>query len=170
MRQLLLIFIPLGIVLALETAACQTKSEDVPFDRLAKGAMLADRTWKATIIVIANRQGLESAADRLAGTAVDSLGSVDFVSELLVWVTIGNRPTSGYSVDVEHMQRTGDEVAVTFAEGTPAPREPVEDAETVPFQFVKISRAAAAPRRGTEVVFKLIDVQGNEVARATHHH
>lgn len=80
-----------------------------------------------------------------------------------------DRPTSGYSVDVERVQRAGDEIAVRFAEKTPAPREPVEDAETVPFQFVKISRRAAAPRRGTEVVVKLVDVQGNEVARATHH-
>lgn len=63
---------------------------------------------------------------------------VDFETQMVVVLALGNRPTGGYFVEVVDVELRGDTVRVLVAERTPSPGILQVQQPTQPFQFVAL--------------------------------
>ncbi|MEM6260725.1 MAG: protease complex subunit PrcB family protein [Planctomycetota bacterium] len=78
-------------------------------------------------------------------------GEVDFDTNDLVIVSLGERSTGGFAVNIESIQLSGGELAITGEATTPAEDAAVTQALTYPYSAVLI------PNTSAEVVVPYID-------------
>lgn len=71
---------------------------------------------------------------------------VDFAYEMVVAVTLGRRPTGGYTVSVVGTEAGRQRLYVRVAESRPKVGALVTQAETQPFHFVALPRSEATVR------------------------
>ncbi|MEJ7609352.1 MAG: protease complex subunit PrcB family protein [Bryobacteraceae bacterium] len=67
--------------------------------------------------------------------------SLDFASEMVVAVFAGEKPTSGYSIEVNAVESNNDELVVSVSERKPGAS--AMDVVTCPFHIVRINRTEA---------------------------
>ena len=87
---------------------------------------------------------------------------VDFGESQLICISLGKRPTSGYSVYVQSVTKPSkNNIVVTYTEKRPGPRDRVADQVSSPFVILKI------PRSDARVTFKpqSEDSKGNDQYR-----
>ena len=139
-------------------------TQHLPFERLFSKAPLASGIVMAQIVLIQNEADLDKIRPSIAEIDTDLSGKTDFSKELLIYIATGNQPSTGYSVHVQSVRRTGNEIMVLIREEQPTPQQVVEDAETVPFEVIRLSRSSVAPENGRESLLRLVDEQRNELA------
>lgn len=100
----------------------------------------------------AGDQGIESKREVTVRTAAEwaalwkELGSgkprpaVDFAKSTILGVFLGSRPTAGFTVKIDSIERQGTEVVVTYRERPPAPTDMVAQMLTAPYVLVTIER------------------------------
>jgi hypothetical protein len=105
--------------------ACSSTRGSVPFRRVMQGpvAPFAEPTnfvarsaeeWKAHWGALRTTIGGSDASP--GGDP-----GIDWTREMVVCVAVGNRPSGGYSVDIESMNKSGDELVIRAFETQPAP-------------------------------------------------
>jgi hypothetical protein len=109
-------------------------------------------------MLAAGEQGLEKRREAVVHTAAEwttlwkELGSggppppVDFARSTILGVFLGTRPTVGYSVKIDTIERQGDEIVVTYRERAPAPTDMVAQMLTAPYLLVTIDKFAGRVR------------------------
>jgi hypothetical protein len=70
--------------------------------------------------------------------------SVDFKTEMVLAVFLGEKRTGGYSVEIKDAQETGGNLVVTVLEKSPGPGSIVTEALTAPYCFVAVKRSTSA--------------------------
>lgn len=65
---------------------------------------------------------------------------VEFSSEMIVGIFLGQRPTGGYAVEISRIVQEGQAVKVYYQETAPPPGTFVTQALTQPFHIVKLKR------------------------------
>jgi hypothetical protein len=100
----------------------------------------------------AGEQGPEKRREAVVRTAAEwtslwkELGSdgprppVDFARSTALGVFLGSRPTVGYSVKIDAIERQGAELVVTYRERQPAPTDMVAQMLTAPYVLVTIDK------------------------------
>jgi hypothetical protein len=100
----------------------------------------------------AGDQGIESKREAVMRTAAEwtalwkELGSskprpaVDFARSTVLGVFLGSRPTAGYTVKIDTIERQGAEFVVTYRERPPAPTDMVAQMLTAPYLLVTIEK------------------------------
>jgi hypothetical protein len=100
----------------------------------------------------AGDQGIESKREAVMRTAAEwtalwkELGSskprpaVDFARSTVLGVFLGSRPTAGYTVKIDTIERQGAELVVTYRERPPAPTDMVAQMLTAPYLLVTIEK------------------------------
>jgi hypothetical protein len=100
----------------------------------------------------AGDQGIESKRDVTVRTAAEwtalwkELGSgkprptVDFAKSTVLGVFLGSRPTAGFGVAIETIDRQGSELVVTYRERRPSPTDMVAQMLTAPYLLVTIEK------------------------------
>ena len=76
---------------------------------------------------------------------------VDFVNEMVIGVFLGARSTGGFSVTLESVRRTGDDLDVQALEGRPGPACIVAQVVTAPYILVRVPRVEGAVRYADRV-------------------
>ena len=99
-----------------------------------------------------DHSGIESPREATARTAAEwtalwkQLGStrprpaVDFTRSMVLGVFLGSRPTAGYTVTIDTIEREGAELVVTYRERAPDPTSLVAQMLTAPYLFVTVER------------------------------
>lgn len=67
---------------------------------------------------------------------------VDFAKEMVIAVFAGEKPTTGHSIEVSRIERSGDGLLVTVREKAPPEGAMVGQALTYPFHIVRVPAAA----------------------------
>ena len=100
----------------------------------------------------AGEQGIENKREAVVHTAAEwtglwkELGSskprpaVDFARSTVLGVFLGSRPTVGYSVKIDTIERQGAELVVTYRERRPAATDMVAQMLTAPYVLVTIEK------------------------------
>jgi PrcB C-terminal len=100
----------------------------------------------------AGEQGLENRREAVVRTAAQwtslwkELGPsgprppVDFARTTVLGIFLGSRPTVGFSVKIESIERHGAELVVTYRERPPAPTDMVAQMLTAPYVLVTIEK------------------------------
>ena len=70
-------------------------------------------------------------------------GGIDFDQNDLVIVSLGERPTGGYAIEIDSVQLQGGELAVTGKASTPGPDANTTQALTYPYSAVLIANTPA---------------------------
>jgi hypothetical protein len=70
---------------------------------------------------------------------------VKWNSEQLLLITLGERPSSGYSVFVKSVERNAGNLEITYVEKTPPPGAPSLTVMTSPWVLVKMPKMAGFP-------------------------
>ncbi len=81
--------------------------------------------------------------DALRGTApqvLNRLPDIAFENELPILVSLGERPTGGYAVEIDSVIQRGDTLIVTVSCRSPQPDEFVTMAFTYPYSFIVLNR------------------------------
>ena len=140
--------------------------EYLPFVRLLGKAPLASGALPPQILLVEGEKTLYDMTARVPGIDKDSLGKIDFSRDLLVCIIIGNRPSTGYSVHVDSVRRSDNDISLLIREVKPGPRQAVEDAETIPFEIIRLERSIIALKEHKQYTVRLIDQKGKELAKA----
>lgn len=105
---------------------------------------------KATTRVINNAAEWQSFWLELAGrgaSAADAPKDVDWMKDKLIVITLGAKPTPGYSVFVENVERTrASEYVVQYVESQPIPGQLLPQVMTSPFVIIRIEKTVGVPR------------------------
>ena len=65
--------------------------------------------------------------------------AIDFGKEMVVAVFLGERPTGGHDIEITSVERSGDNLVVSFVERSPQPGGVVTQAFTQPFHIVRVA-------------------------------
>jgi hypothetical protein len=118
------------------TAAAATLP--VAFQTVAKG----NRSGidEAAQIVVHNQTDWASLWQRYASadTQHPPAPAIDFGKELVAAVFLGQKPTSGYAIEIVSIERNDGELTVTFRETNPQPGGITTQAFTQPFHIVRV--------------------------------
>jgi hypothetical protein len=71
---------------------------------------------------------------------------VDFAASMVAAVFLGERPTSGFRVEIAEIRATANEVVVEYVERRPAPGDMTAQVLTNPFHIVRAPRAEGPVR------------------------
>ena len=125
--------------------------EAVSFRRLDDGARQFSAVVQRERLVIETPEAWASAWALLQGTLlpVPPVPAVDFTREAVVVVAMGRRPTAGYSIRVDRVERLAGETTVRVVETSPGRTCVLAQVLTSPFDVVLIPRSAL-PLRFTE--------------------
>jgi hypothetical protein len=85
-------------------------------------------------------------ASLYAGMPAPPLPSVDFARDVVVFATLGSRPTGGFDLDVVGTRRAGDDLDVVLVETVPAPDCMQTQAESAPTVAARIARVHGTMR------------------------
>jgi hypothetical protein len=120
---------------------------------LAMGGFAAGPTDSVPFKTLdAGDQGIESKRETVVRTGAEwtalwkQLGSsrpkpaVDFARSTILGVFLGSRPTAGYTVKIDTVERQGAELVVTYRERPPAPTDMVAQMLTAPYLLVTIEK------------------------------
>jgi hypothetical protein len=103
-------------------------------------------------VLDAGDQGIESRREAVVRTAAEwaalwkELGSsrprpaVDFAKSTVLGICLGSRPTAGFSVKIDTIERQGTEIVVTYRERGPNPTDMVAQMLTSPYLLVTIEK------------------------------
>lgn len=136
------------------------------FESLLNKAPLANGAVPAQIILIQNEENfreIQSGFDELKN---ELIGTIDFSRFLVVYIIAGNKASTGYAVSVQSVWRSADTISVSICEKEPGDREMVEDAESIPIEIISLERSSISPDNYRQKTFKLVDMNGDELARA----
>ena len=121
---------PVGLVTVAESADASTN--DVP----------AEMTW-----VIRAPQDFRQVWDRLFARRTDRpMPTIDFTTQMVVVVTMGPKPTSGYAVRITSVTRTDRGLVVHVTASSPGPSCAVEQVRTLPVAVSRLRRTDGAVR------------------------
>ncbi len=67
--------------------------------------------------------------------------AVDLSTEMVIAVFAGERPTSGYEIEIVHVLSTPEGLRVTYRERTPPPGALVRPVLTAPFHVIRLARS-----------------------------
>ena len=99
-----------------------------------------------------DHSGIESRREATVHTAAEwtalwkQLGTsrqqpaVDFARSTVLAIFLGSRPTAGYTVKIDTIERQGAELVVTYRELRPDPTNMVAQMLTAPYLFVTVER------------------------------
>lgn len=129
------------VVLAAITACCSPpKSEEVAFTPVLEGPVCAQSTPTQFVA-----RSQEEWLSRWSGPAL-TVGEkartpdIDWKSQMLVCVALGTRPSGGYAVHIEKIERAGAALVVHAREEKPAPGSIQTRMLTTPFSCVATAR------------------------------
>lgn len=112
----------------------------VPFETLEKGyySGLTDRA----AVLVTDRAGWERLWQRHASPRVPAprLPEIDFGAHSVIAVSLGEKSTGGYAVEVVGVERAGERLIVSVRTRSPAPGAAVTAAFSQPYHFVRIPR------------------------------
>ena len=125
--------------------AVGTLSEEIPFRTLAQGNQSG--IGVATNLVIKTRSEWEKHWKAHQGKAepVVRAPAVDFGKEMVVAVTMGQKPTGGYAIKIQRAESTASSLKIFIEQRTPGPGALVTQAFTSPFHFVAVAKSELKP-------------------------
>lgn len=103
---------------------------------------------KATTQVVNNEAEWQTFWAKLSGQRAETAPKdVDWMKEVLLVVTLGTKPTAGYSVYVEDIERTrANEFVVKYVEVRPLQGQILAQVQTSPFTIVRVEKTVGVPR------------------------
>ena len=111
----------------------------VPFETIAKGY----RSGVLGSLQTAARNPADWTALWKKHASTDSnfppLPAIDFTKEIAVAVFLGEKPTGGHDIEITSVERSGDNLVVSFVERSPQPGGVVTQAFTQPFHIVRVA-------------------------------
>ncbi len=140
----------IGLMLVVLTLGCQRgpeaevvveATEVLPFENVGVGASAS--LTDTTEVILYTPEAWENYRARLR--SVGPFKPVDFSQEMVVLVAVPV-PSGGYSVEVESVEKAGDEVVVHYVLYTPDRACIPVEGTAVPYQVVKARRAEGSPR------------------------
>ena len=137
------------LMLAGATTACSQNVHEAgrTMDHLPAGARLL-QTQSATVgeperRIVRNRAEWMTLWTSLhAGMPAPPLPAVDFAQELVIFATMGTRPTGGFELDISGTRRVGNDLDVILVETVPAKDCMLTQAETAPTVIARVPRAS----------------------------
>lgn len=155
-----------------KTSEKQSRGESVvskiSFESQFNGAVLATGTIKSQLLFFEKQVDLNDVRYILEGFDSEILSKIDYSENLLICVIAGNRPSSGYNIQVDDVYLEAGQISIQIHEDIPGPQQGVEDAETVPFEIISINRKVIVGEDRKQFIFILIDGQKNELARSVY--
>ncbi|MFC1959016.1 protease complex subunit PrcB family protein [Chloroflexota bacterium] len=73
------------------------------------------------------------------------LPEIDYSQKMVIAVFSGWKPSGGYSIEIAKVELAEDEIRVYYTETSPEAGQPVTEAETQPFDIVKIESTGTLP-------------------------
>lgn len=138
-------------LLLLSCASAQHANQPVGFETLAKYVM-SGHTEKKNY-VITSKEDWERLWDKVASNSYPrpAAPEVDFSKQSLIAVFQGSQPSSGYSISVERLVKSGKKLKVYVREVSPADECRVLLVLTQPFEIIRTDKIEDVDR----VVFKV---------------
>lgn len=133
-----------SISLPLRVAATESfdkSTNRVPFKTIAKGIRSGIREPSQIAIRSQTEWQKVWRQHTSASTAPAPLPSVDFDKEIVAAVFLGQKPTSGYGVEISAAEVSDGSLTVFVKETSPNPRAIVTQGITQPFHIVRIETA-----------------------------
>ncbi len=126
------------IVAALLSALCCAAAapDAVPFKTLESGMQSAIEGPREVVV----RTAAEWKSACKAQAPDRPCAAIDFSRLTVIGVFLGSRPTAGYSVEIERIDRDGDALVVRYHERKPGPGDMVAQMITAPYRLVTIDR------------------------------
>ena len=151
--------------------ACEQGNETTPgiqltFESLLIKSPLANGVVRVQIIPIQNEENFIEIQDGFDDLKNELIGEIDFSRILVVYIIAGNKASTGYAVSVQKVWSSADTITISISEREPCKSEMVEDAESVPLEIIALERSIISSDIHSEKTFKLVDMKGNELARA----
>ena len=112
----------------------------LPFSTVAKG--FASGVQEPLQVAIRTREEWVAfwARHTRAQVQPPSAPPVDFSREMLVGISLGERATGGYEVEITKVERGDSELRVHYRSKSPDPGAMVTQARTQPYHLIKLSR------------------------------
>jgi hypothetical protein len=130
----------LVLLLASCTACGAAVGEQVPFSTLGKGTNSGVRE-QAQVVVRTQSEWVSLWGRHMrTRTAPPPPPAVDFSTEMVVALFLGERPTGGYAIEVTRVERTDTGLSVRFRVTKPAPGTMQTQMLTQPFDLIKLPR------------------------------
>ncbi len=120
-------------------AASANKSENNSFfEVLYQGEYGSDDTKSYSVISSMDQLTQKLENNQLDNSMIANLKNIDFSRHSLLWLSMGQKNTGGYSISVSDIKRSEKKTYVTVKEVGPEPMQPVTMAITNPFAIVLV--------------------------------
>ena len=130
----------LALLLASCTAFGAAVGERVPFTTLGKGINSGIREPAQIVVRSQSEWDALWARHMRVRTAPPPPPAVDFSTEMVVALFLGERPTGGYAIEMTRVERTDSSLAVHFRVTKPDPGAMLMQVLTQPFHLIKLPR------------------------------
>jgi hypothetical protein len=130
------------VLLFASCTACRAAAvgETVPFSTLGKGINSGIRE-SAQVVVRSQSEWVALWGRHMrTRTAPPPPPAVDFTTEMVVALFLGERPTGGYEIEVTQVERTDRGLAVRFRVKKPDPGAMLMQVLTQPFHLIELPR------------------------------
>lgn len=146
MRWITCLFALALLSLAITGCTASTR-EEIPFTVVAEGETAADYPDQQGI-VIGSPAEWEELWEQLHRYTIPrpALPEVDFTQHTVLAVFAGEKPSGGYTIQVERITQTDQTVIVYVTETAPGPRDITTMMITYPYQVVKIPHTSLPVR------------------------
>jgi hypothetical protein len=124
--------------------ACKPQQSDIPFDTIDRSdwsdSDTAYEPQEPTLIIIAQRDEAASLSNWITEEAKTALQAMDYSSYFALALFQGQKPSSGYSVQIDRIARRNDTVTVYAQFQEPSPAEEKSPEMTSPYQLVRVQK------------------------------
>jgi len=133
------------IVLAMMACATPSGGETAPCRTVARGALSG--ITRARQEVIKDKTGWEKtwAQHSRNEGARGKIPEIDFTKEMVVLVTMGQKNTGGYAIDIVQVEAADKRLKISVSRKSPPRGAMVTQALTAPFHFVAVPKSDLRP-------------------------
>jgi hypothetical protein len=133
-----------GGLLVLFLASCQAKEEKLSFETIEKEEL----SWTGTlyessdpgIITILNAEEITKINKLITDKAMKIIKETNYKDSFVIAVFQGNKPTTGYGVNIEKMARYEQSINIFVSLTEPKPNFQVRQIVTSPYQIVEVPK------------------------------
>lgn len=159
----------LMLTLLLGLTACKPQETDLPFEILEQEARnLTGQAYEARepgLIIVAQPDEVTELDNWVTEASKEQLQVMDYKAYFALALFQGMKPTDGYSVQIERIARTGNEVTIHVQFQEPRPDQKKNDIVTSPYCLIQVQKIGTWDQN---VKFNVI-ADGSAVLSATHY-
>lgn len=157
------------LILLLGLTACKPQETNLPFETLEQEERnLTGQAYEARepgLIVVAQPDEVTELDNWVTETSKGKLQVMDYEAYFALALFQGMKPTDGYSIQIERIARTGDEVTIHVLFQEPRSDQEKNDIVTSPYCLIQVQKIGTWAQN---ITFNVI-ADGSVVLSATHY-